>query len=114
MYGSLVNMLSGTPATYVPKVGDGATELCWSDRHAYTVVEVVSPTHVVVQQDTVTRTDKNGMSESQQYSYQANPDAPRKHVTLRRNGRWVLQGESQKNGTKFAMGDRREYHDYSF
>jgi hypothetical protein len=114
MYGSLQNLMAGTSATYVPKVGDGATEICWTDRHAATIVEVVSPRHVVVQRDISTRTDKNGMSDDQQYSYQPDPDAPRVHVTLRQNGRWVVQGQTQKGGTKYALGARRSYHDYSF
>jgi len=114
MYGSLQNMLAGTSVAYAPKVGDGATMVMWSDRHAYTITQVVSPTHVVVTRDKVTRKDKNGMSECQEYDFESDAQGQSYHVTLRSNGRWVMQGESQKNGTKFAMGQRGEYHDYSF
>jgi hypothetical protein len=113
--GSLTNNIFANARQNVPPaVGMGATELCYTDRHAYTIVEVVSPKEIVVQQDTAIRTDKNGMSESQDYRFEANPNAKRVTVTLRKNGRWVVKGESAKNGTCYAVGGRSEYHDYSF
>lgn len=108
MNGSLVNALSGTPKDVVPTVGMGATELCWSDRHAYTVI-AVSPTGktVTVQADRATRTDKNGMSESQEYSFEPNPQGQVYHLRLTKKG-WAYKG------IRFALGYRSEYHDFSF
>lgn len=111
-FGSFQNsMYSGGFKAYVPKVGDGATELCWSDRHAYTIVEVRSERRVVVQADIAKRTDKNGMSECQTYLFEPNPKAPLVVLTLRKDGRWRRVGD--KSGA-FLLGKRMEYHDYSF
>ncbi len=88
----------------------GATEVMYSDRHAYTVVEVVSARKIVVQADTATRTDNNGMSESQSYTYTPNPEGEKRTLSLRKDGRWVEVAGRQG----FAIGTRREYHDYSF
>lgn len=108
VYGSLMNHLHSNGAGDVEvKVGDGATELMWTDRHAFTVVQVKSAKTIVVQRDKVTRTDANGMSETQSYSYE--PDVNGELVTLRMTKR----GWSSK-GRKFRIGKRSEYHDFSF
>lgn len=109
-YGSLNNriMESATPTT--PEVGMGATITMWSDRHAYTIVEVKSPSTIVIQQDIATRTDKNGMSDSQTYEFKANPDGAKFNVTRRRDGKWKVAGSTQV----VVIGHRSEYHDFSF
>ena len=111
--GSLVNHLMSNNGSTTPEVGMGATELSYTDRHAGTVVEVRSPTTLVFQADKVTRTDTNGMSECQSYSYEPNPAGAKVVYTLRRNGKWVQKGASM-NGPALALGVRREYHDFSF
>ena len=58
--------------------------------------KVAQQSQIIVQRDNAKRTDKNGMSETQQYEYTANPEARKVTVTLRKNGRWVTQGESAK------------------
>lgn len=117
--GSLINNIYANSEYPRPQVGMGATELMYTDRHACTIVEVRcnkagEPRTIVVQRDCANRTDANGMSESQSYEYTPNPDGAKDVVTLRKNGRWVKQGESAKSGASFAIGARREYHDYSF
>jgi len=95
------------------KVGQGATYGIGSDRYPYTVVEVASPTRVVVQADNYRRTDKNGFSENQTYEFTPNPNACRIVVTRRKNGRWHRQGESTKSGA-FSFQGRHAYQDPSF
>ena len=114
--GSMVNLLCGFTArnTVDPVVGGGCTEYCWSDRHAYTVVEVVTPKKVVVQQDKAKRTDKNYMSECQDYVFTPDPEAPKKVLTLRLDGKWREQGCSKGNGNVFRFGHRNKYYDYTF
>lgn len=112
--GSLMNNLMANGNQPEPVAGMGATLLRWTDREAYTVVEVKSPTRIVVQADTATRTDAHGMSEMQAYDYAADPTAPREVFTLRKNGRWVRQGDDSKSGNALALGYRRAYHDYTF
>ena len=109
--GSLVNHLLSRTEDRQPQVGDGATELCWSDRHAYTVVEVKSAKTIVVQRDTSTRVDTNGMSESQVYTFARNEFARKATLRQAKNGGWY---EGGMKGRRFLIGEREEYHDYSF
>lgn len=111
--GSLVNLVAGRSGnahgTVEPVVGMGATQLGWTDRHPYTVVEILGPKRIRVQADTATRTDKNGMSESQDYTYAPNPDGATYILKLLKRG-W----QAQAGGNVFALGYRQEYYDYSF
>jgi len=67
-----------------PKVGDGATLQCWSDRHACTVIAVSeSGKRITLQEDTATRTDNNGRSECQSYTFARNPSGKTHVVILR-------------------------------
>ena len=113
-FGNLINRIQEQCQMPEPEVGMGATELCYSDRHACTIIEVISPTRIVVQEDKATRTDNNGMSDAQEYAYEPNPNGRRTEVTRRKNGRWIAKGESLKEGTAFALGHRDEHYDFSF
>jgi hypothetical protein len=95
------------------KVGQGATYGIGSDRYPYTVIEVSSPTRVVVQADNYRRTDNNGFSESQTYEYTPNPDACQTIVTRRKDGRWRKKGDT-KGGGVFSFHGRNAYQDPSF
>lgn len=95
-----------------PEVGMGVTYGCWTDRMAGTIVEVSkSGKTITVQADTATRTDKNGMSECQEYEYTPNP-----------NGEKMVFRITSKKGNKAwrsgcytaGLGGRRSYHDFSF
>ena len=112
--GSLINnLMTDNPSRIVPEVGMGATELCYSDRHAYTVVDVnAKGTRIIVQQDKATRTDNLGMTDCQSYSYEPNPNAPKIGLRLCKNGRWVRAGETQ-NGIAFILGRRDEHYDFT-
>lgn len=105
--GSVVNHLMSAGGPALPAVGDGATVLGWSDRHAATVIKV-TPKTVTVREDTAIRTDANGMSEVQRYRYEPNPEG-RVHVY-----RWTKRGWRSRTGGGVAFGVRREYYDFSF
>jgi hypothetical protein len=107
--GSVVNhLLSDTQGEPEAVVGMGATILMWTDRHAATIVKVTR-TQVHVRRDKATRTDKNGMSESQEYTYEADPTATVEIFRKTKRG-WRATG----GGKGLRIGDRREYHDFSF
>ncbi len=56
------------------EVGMGATIIHYSDRTPCTVIRVSETGKTCwIQEDTYTRADTNGMSESQTYTYAANP-----------------------------------------
>ena len=100
--------------TMTPVVGMGATEYVGSDRYPNTIVKVITPKKIIVQRDNFTRTDKNGLSESQEYVYSRNGEAYFVTVSLRKNGRWVVEGQKAKGGIGFEIGYRRAYLDPSF
>lgn len=107
-HGSLINQLSGTDPALVPTVGMGATHLMYSDRAAYTVIAVsASGKTVTVQRDKATRTDMNGMSECQTYTFEPDPQGSTYVLRLTKRG-WAHKG------SRFALGYRSEYHDFSF
>jgi len=94
-----------------PDVGDGVTMAGWTDRHAATVIKR-TPKTVTVQRDKATRSDSNGMSDSQSYTYERDPEGATYRFSLRKNGTWRKVGDSDK-GMRMVAG-RREYYDYSF
>lgn len=109
-YGSLTNRLNEN--VLVPgalKVGDGVTITAYSDRRAATVVSI-SPSGktVKVQEDIAIRTDTNGMSESQDYRYERDPNG---YVASFRWAPKRMRFHSKSGG--LARG-RDHHYDYSF
>lgn len=102
-------LMSGTKGQPTPERGMGATLLMWTDRHAYTIVKV-TPCTVHAQQDRAIRMDHNGMSESQEYTYEPNKSAPVEIFRKRKDGGYYRAGY----GSQLRIGERDEYHDYSF
>jgi hypothetical protein len=105
--GSLVNHVLSCAKHKTPRVGDGATVLCWTDRHAGTIMKVTRYS-LTVQLDKAVRVDNNGMSESQEYRYEPDPDG-RIEVF-----RVTKRGFKNKSGNGLLIGTRNSYHDYSF
>lgn len=92
-----------------PVVGMGATVLSYTDRNAYTIVAVPSRCRMILQRDTATRTDDNGMSESQTYEFSRNPEAPTIVCRFGRKNGWRTP-----DGRKVLVGVREQYRDFSF
>jgi len=106
-----------------PVVGMGATVLMWTDRHAATIFRVFTIGKcqlVEVRRDIATRIDRNGMSESQEYTYKTTPSGS--VDTFRFNGqRWehvrfnkMTKRWNATKGSGLRIGSRDEYHDFSF
>lgn len=92
-----------------PYAGMPATVRIGSDRYAGTVAQVSrSGYKLVVQLDKATRTDTNGMSDSQVYTYERDPKGLRH--TFYRN----LHGYSNPMRETLWLGTRESFHDYSF
>lgn len=112
-------MVKGQP---VPTVGMGATILSWTDRHGATIVDVrKAGQYIAVTRDDCKRTDNNGMSEDQTYSYTTRPDGAKQWYKRETDGRWseVIfnpnTGRFKKTGgAGLRLGVRDSYHDYSF
>ena len=104
--GSLMNHFMTDSKQPQPKVGDGCTICCWTDRHAATIIKVTRCT-VTVQEDKAIRTDKNGMSECQTYEYEPDPNGATMVFRKTKNG-WKSKGYG------LLIGFRNHYYDYSF
>lgn len=111
-HGSLQNIwASNTLPKPDFKVGDGATLILWTDRHACTIIAIrKNGREIVFQEDTAIRTDKNGMSDAQSYTFERNPEGRTFEATLRQNGTFKIKGEQ----TSVLIGHRSHYRDYSF
>jgi len=110
MQGSLINNLMSNTSQVTPEVGMGVTFLYYTDRSAGTIVRVISDRKIVVKADRAIRTDKNGMSDCQNYIFEVAEDANEIVVTKRKNGKWQVS----KGGPVVSLGHRSHYHDYSF
>lgn len=117
---NLFNHLMAGSKQPEPEVGLGATVLAWTDRYAGTIIETEKRNGAIVaftvQEDIARRTDTNGMSESQNYEYVANPYGTR--YRFRRVSRGKLKGAWRENGKSGGLGvligTRAKFHDYSF
>lgn len=99
-------------APTVPTVGMGATHNVGSDSYPYTIIEVsANGQRIRVQEDTATRVDSNGMSESQDWIYERNPSGKVLEFSLRKFGIWREKGEKH---CSLSIGIRRMYQDPSF
>lgn len=124
--GSFNNHLMTQGPQETPEVGDGATVCQWTDRAAATVVSVSEDGRtVVVQEDSATRTDSNGMSDCQHYAYARDPRGRKWTFVKDRSGDWreavpagIVGGRPRMvrkgQGAGLAVGIRAKYHDYGF
>lgn len=127
-YGSILNRLQENSTGDTPVVGMGVTELCYTDRHPYEVIEVKDATHIVVREMDYRRTDDCGMSEHQEYEYTSKPDGKIYHLVLRngrwRNYEWKDSYDDECNRTReltrrlgsngWYIGKAERYYDFSF
>jgi len=113
-------------------VGMGATLCGWSDSTPLTVIAfAASGKKIVCQEDKATLLNGPQSGEpdalqvypggfcahvegTQRYAYERNPEGRTYTATLRKNGKWVLVGESAKGGTRIHVGQRRKHYDYNF
>jgi hypothetical protein len=114
--GSVINdVLENTKPAVVPVPGMAATVCYASDRHAGTIISVNKKgNRLEWQRDKATRTDSYGMSDCQSYAYERNIVGETCSFRLRKNGKWVKDGESMKSGTRLVIDYRDEHYDYSF
>jgi hypothetical protein len=93
------------------EVGMGVTISIGSDRVPATIIKVyTSGRRILLQGDAAIRQDKNGMSESQTYSYSRDLKGKIYIATLRKGGHFIVS----KSSMFVTLGVRRKYYDYSF
>lgn len=113
-YGSLNNRICERSKSDAPTVGMGVTEFCWSDRHAYEVIEVKDDRHITVRSYKCIRTDNNGMSDCQDYRYESDPNGSTHSLFLTKQGVWRERFGRKLGCNKWRVGYAEEYYDYSF
>jgi len=121
LYGNLFNRIMESPRSTEPHVGMGATLTMYTDRRAGTVIDV-GPKYITVQCDKATRSDSNGMSECQSYTYAPNSSGAVYCFKRDTTGRWrevTRNPETNRyrlvpGGCGLLLGDRDEYYDFSF
>jgi hypothetical protein len=100
-----------SPPEVQPYVGMGATVNHWSDRYPATIIQIThNGKRLVLQEDKYTRTDQNGMSECQEYSYEKNEQGDIHFATQRKDGTFRIVGSK----TIVSLGVRSRYYDFSF
>jgi len=93
-----------------PIVGMGVTAGYGSDSDPFTIIEIVTPHHIVVKEDDWRIVSGNENDGSARYEYTPRPNGAKYDVTLRRDGEWKFA-----ESTKIAhVGNRRRYRDPSF
>lgn len=110
-HGSLFNAMYDQTRSKTPDRGMGATEIMYSDRHPYTVTNIISARRIMVRADIATRTDTNGFSENQEYSYVEDETAPEITLFINKFGRWKRLGDA--GGSTYLIGKREEYYDFT-
>jgi len=90
----------------VPKIGEGATIILWTDRYAGTIIKITR-CQIHVQRDVAVRQDDRGMCETQDYTYRPDPQGPL--YIFRKTKRGYKAGSCG-----LVIGERDEYYDYSF
>lgn len=109
--GSLTNYMIGTERDLKPEIGMGVTELCWSDRYPYTIIDISkSGKTITIQQDKAIRIDDNGMSENQEYRYERDLNGLVYKARKNKYGKWKIIG----GGSQLLIGEREKYYDFSF
>jgi hypothetical protein len=93
-------------------IGSGATVCMVSDRHAATIIDMTE-TRITIQWDRVTVVKGSVQDGSAEYEYAWNPGGIIEKYSLRKNGRWVLVGDSSNTGQRL-LPNRSEYHDPHF
>lgn len=127
-YGSINNRLQENCKGETPVVGMGVTELQYTDRAPYEVIEVINEKKIRVRELGFKRIDSNGMSDCQDYEFFSKPDGEVKTLVLR-NGRWrdLLKEERYLGDDKWEVietkklgcngwyvGRAERYYDFSF
>lgn len=111
VFGSIMNRINEAQNAKAPKVGDGVTIYYYSDRSAGTISRVSESGKTFwYKPDKAVRVDKNGMSESQDYIYELQPQAQEVKVYKTKDGRW----RQSKHSSYVGVGERDAYRDYTF
>jgi hypothetical protein len=109
-HGSLTNHLLDRSRTGPPVIGAGATEVLWTDRNPFTVIEVADETHCTVQEDEAVRVSGSHRYDNK-WDITPNTTGQIRRLSKRKDGRWKPVGLSDPS---FLLGTRQKYYDPEF
>lgn len=110
LYGSLQNRLLEMTKSQTPVIGMGATEIYYSDRRAWEVIEVMDERHIAVRR---LKANLEGDYLEQNYTYEQDPNGHIAYLFLTKGGTWK-ERIGRKYGNIFYIGRADEYEDPNF
>jgi hypothetical protein len=113
-FSNIVNTIIDAHQNADPVVGDGVTELCYTDRRAYTIIKIISNKEIIIQRDKTIRLDPKGMSDCQRYEYSTDKTGETVTLTKRNNNKWYVKTIPMRYSNIFIIGLRNRYHNFSF
>jgi hypothetical protein len=113
-FSNIVNTIIDAHKNAEPVIGDGVTELCYTDRRAYTIIQIISNREIIIQKDKTRRLDPNGMSDCQHYEYSEDKTGETVAITKRNDNKWYVKTIPMRYSNRFIIGIRDKYHDFSF
>ena len=112
-YGSVQNRIAERAKMPEPVVGMGVTECCYTDCHAYEIVEVKDSKHITVRpMKTSLKPGSDWLD--QDYEYSSDETARCINLYKTKNGWRERIGSHGLGCNGFALGYAREYRDPSF
>ncbi len=111
-------ILAATDGAPMPKAGDGATVLMWSDRYPATILRVQTfksgsrkgeLNRVTVQRDIATIVSGSQQDGSARYEYERDETGPVDYFRMNNKGQLV-----SPSGYKLRIGSREKYYDPHF
>ena len=106
-----------TADTIKPKVGMGATYVIGSDRYPYEIIEVSKSGKAIWIRSMSTKpnADHGGIYGRQSYDYFSNPNGKIIKATLRKNGKFIIEGNTIRSRCgQIVIGYADYYQDPHF
>ena len=111
-YGSVQNrLMEGMSGQPDPVVGMGCTEVLWSDRHPYEVIEVKDARHCKAR---AMGCKCVGGAYSNEWELFSDENGHVINLFRKKNGQWVERYPDRSYGNRFVMGFAEKYYDYEF
>ena len=126
-HGSVYNRIAENMKMPAPQIGMGVTQLLYTDRHPFEVIEILSEKKIKIREMKAQRIDHNGISDCQEYSYHHKPDGEVKTLVFI-NGKWrdlvkeLQNDENQKfvevetrrlGSSGWLLGKSEYYYDFT-
>lgn len=95
---------------FVPRVGLPCTVYFYTDRHAATVTQIISPKKVAVRDNQVECLDYY----AGRYKILPELEGDERIFTKRSNGKWIMEGQHSKDGVRLLLHYQSHYIDPEF